>query len=268
MYNYTVDEVTDMEGILDFYISDIYTIIQKREIGDFHFVNPRRQWDGFVLFTDGNGTFYDRKGDVYSFSKGTLLPLKKGDRYEIHSIGSCCYITSAYDIYGTDGKEIPELPSKVADNEKLYRAIEEICEIWQRHTWDSIIICRAKLTALYIEIFRQLRNIDENNDSDINKALQYIHKNFDKSYSFDELCRLLSISPSYMRAKFKKYTGVTISEYRDRLRISSAREMLESGHFTLKEIAADLGYCDAYHFSKSFKASNGFSPGQYKRNRN
>jgi len=256
-----------MEGMLDFYISDIYTIIQKREIGDFHFVNPRRQWDGFVLFTEGQGIYCDRKGDRYSFSKGTLLPLKKGDRYEIHSIGSCCYITSAYDIYSTDGKEIPILPSKITDNEKLYRAIEEICEIWQRYTWDSIIICRAKLTSLYVEIFRQLRNVDENNDSDINKALQYIHKNFGKNYSFDELCRILSISPSYMRSKFKKYTGVTISEYRDRLRISSAREMLESGHFTLKEIAAHLGYCDAYHFSKSFKAAIGLSPGQYVKNR-
>jgi AraC-like DNA-binding protein len=35
---------------------------------------------------------------------------------------------------------------------------------------------------------------------------------------------------------------------------------------TLAEIAEQLGYCDAFHFSKAFKKSVGSAPSSYRKN--
>ena len=57
---------------------------------------------------------------------------------------------------------------------------------------------------------------------------------------------------------------MTITDYRDNLRISSAKEMLKSGMFTIKEISEELGYCDVSHFSKTFSRTCGVTPGKYR----
>ena len=63
-----------------------------------------------------------------------------------------------------------------------------------------------------------------------------------------------------------KQTGMTVLQYRDSLRIAAAKEMLESGYFTASEIASELGYCDVYHFSKSFANQVGLSPRKWLNN--
>ena len=46
--------------------------------------------------------------------------------------------------------------------------------------------------------------------------------------------------------------------------VSSAKEMLKSGMFTIKEISEELGYCDVSHFSKTFSRTCGVTPGKYR----
>ena len=71
------------------------------------------------------------------------------------------------------------------------------------------------------------------------------------------------MSLSGIRAKFAKQVGSTIGEYRDKLRITVAQEMLESRFFAIADLAAELGYCDIDHFSKVFKAHLGYPPSKH-----
>lgn len=52
--------------------------------------------------------------------------------------------------------------------------------------------------------------------------------------------------------------------YLIQLRLTNARELLkdESSAITVKQVAATVGYSDAYHFSKLFKKYYGLSPSQ------
>ena len=256
-----------MDLVIDIGVSKIYTIVKKTTADAFHYVAHDRSRDGFVLFSDGYGYFIDRNNHRHSFTRGTVMLLKRGDNYEIHSVGPCSYIASAYDLQYSDDVMMLALPIKVDCGEEMIRKIEEICAIWQRYAWDSCLLCRSHLLKMYYELCLAAQATDSEEEKDIVKAKQYIHKSFGREFSFSELCRVLSISPSYLRAKFKKHTGLTISEYRDRLRMERAKEMLESGFFTLKEIAFSLGYYDPYHFSKAFKKAEGVSPGRRKTNK-
>ena len=41
----------------DFFIGRIYTVVRKTEKECFNFENGSREWDGFVLITEGEGIF-------------------------------------------------------------------------------------------------------------------------------------------------------------------------------------------------------------------
>jgi AraC-like DNA-binding protein len=50
-------------------------------------------------------------------------------------------------------------------------------------------------------------------------------------------------------------------------RISAARSLLMAeGDLSVAQVAERLGYNDQYHFIRQFKAANGQSPGQFRKN--
>lgn len=111
----------------------------------------------------------------------------------------------------------------------------------------------------YLEIIKiQMTYLDT--DKDINKAIKFIHKNFKSTFSGAEIAEYCNVSLSHLRNKFSRQTGMTITQYRDNLRIENAEEMIKSKNFTMTEIAVELGYCDVYHFSKAFKRIKGVPP--------
>ena len=55
--------------------------------------------------------------------------------------------------------------------------------------------------------------------------------------------------------------------FRSKIRLEKAKELLEGGYGgNIQEVAAMVGYEDAYHFSKLFKKHFGISPSQARRN--
>lgn len=68
-----------------------------------------------------------------------------------------------------------------------------------------------------------------------------------------ELAQLAGMSEKYFIAYFKRALGMTPGQYIYHLRMHKARELLYKRSYSVKEIADQLGYPDAYSFSKAFK---------------
>ncbi len=248
-------------------IYTISTIVRKKERDVFDFYHSARAYDGFVLLLDGRGALkvYNSDGtfEDYPVQKGSLMLLRKNDQYSIITDGPCEYITTAYGFGAKHYHDIETLPRVIETDNAIYKEILEMTDIWQSRSWDSYITCKIKLLQIYLSIMRRVEEKQLFADKDIASAVEFIHNNFKRNFTTEELSRYCAMSPSYLRSKFIKKFGITITEYRDNLRLSAAKEMLRSDVFSINDIAESLGYFDASHFSKFFAKKCGLTPSQY-----
>ncbi|MEO0422034.1 MAG: AraC family transcriptional regulator [Pseudomonadota bacterium] len=89
------------------------------------------------------------------------------------------------------------------------------------------------------------RNIEEYSDPKVAAAAMNVHY-------------------EVFRKKFKKLSGLSPGRYRTAMLMESACRMLSDRSKTLSHIAAELGFCDEYHFSKQFSKTIGWSPREYR----
>jgi AraC-like DNA-binding protein len=78
--------------------------------------------------------------------------------------------------------------------------------------------------------------------------------------SLQSLAAATSISPHHLTRVFKESTGMTLSRYRNRVRVRLAMEWLAEGEDDLTRIAHDLGFADHAHFSRTVLAELGLQP--------
>lgn len=126
------------------------------------------------------------------------------------------------------------------------------------------MVCKIELLSLYLEYLRSTGIFDTIRfGADIERAIEFIHNNYKRNFSAKEIAEYCNISCSYLRASFKSKIGMTIIDYRDKLRFTLAKEMLSNGQFTIKETAEELGFCDVYYFSKFFARHSGTTPAKF-----
>ncbi|MBQ4150610.1 MAG: helix-turn-helix transcriptional regulator, partial [Clostridia bacterium] len=65
------------------------------------------------------------------------------------------------------------------------------------------------------------------------------------------------------RKIFKAEYGISPQKYIINLRIQKATELIETGDYSLKEVALLSGYNDYKYFSAEFKRLLGVSPSEY-----
>ncbi len=82
----------------------------------------------------------------------------------------------------------------------------------------------------------------------------------------DELARAVGVSRRTLERSFRDETGLTIGQWRTRVRLHEAVERL-SGDEPVGRIATELGYATQAGFGAMFKAHLGVSPGAYRRRR-
>jgi AraC-like DNA-binding protein len=78
--------------------------------------------------------------------------------------------------------------------------------------------------------------------------------------SLHSLAAAASVSPQQLARVFKASTGLTVGQYRSRIRVRLALERLGEGASDLSRLAHDLGYFDHSHFSRTLTAELGLAP--------
>lgn len=77
---------------------------------------------------------------------------------------------------------------------------------------------------------------------------------------FDDLARELGVSRPHLSRVFQHETGESLTGFRTRLRVRSALDRIEAGQTNLAELAADLGFADHAHLTRTMRAELSMPP--------
>jgi len=82
----------------------------------------------------------------------------------------------------------------------------------------------------------------------------------DSSLTLQSLAAEVHTTPEHLCRQFRRQTGSSPIQYRNRLRTQAARALLRNTNLPCKAIADRLGYSDLYTFSKAYRRATGHSP--------
>ncbi|WP_069648871.1 response regulator transcription factor [Caloranaerobacter ferrireducens] len=119
----------------------------------------------------------------------------------------------------------------------------------------NIII--EELNKYFIEISNQSHEIVE-------RAKEYIYKNYNRDIKLEDVAEEVSVSPYYFSKLFKKEMGKNFIDFLTELRIEEAKKKLDTG-MSIKAVARYIGYNDPNYFSRVFKKITGMNPKSYQK---
>jgi AraC-like DNA-binding protein len=105
---------------------------------------------------------------------------------------------------------------------------------------------------------------DDRSSTLVRAACILLEQNLEQRISMSEIARRLEVSPPTLRRVFRSSMGKSPGEYRIRRRIERGCTLLMS--HSVKEVAARLGYNDAFTFSAQFKTVMKISPRDFRQN--
>jgi YesN/AraC family two-component response regulator len=116
----------------------------------------------------------------------------------------------------------------------------------------------------YLDLIHKKKKID--NLEIVQRVKEFIHENYAKKLTLEEIADHAYFSPSYLSKIFKEITGITIMDYVTQVRLREAKKLLRDTRMSLNKIANSVGYYDASYLSNVFKKEMGITPGQYRKN--
>lgn len=102
--------------------------------------------------------------------------------------------------------------------------------------------------------------------SRINKVIDYVNNNLDKSISLDELASVAFFSPFHFHRIFVAVTGETVNHFTNRIRLEKTARLLKFSEKSISEIAIECGFSSNATLSRLFKQYFGIPPSEYRNN--
>ena len=89
---------------------------------------------------------------------------------------------------------------------------------------------------------------------------EFLHDQWDCQLTLQQMADETGVHPVTLSRYFPQYFSSTIGDYRRKIRVDKALQMLRATTLSLTQIAYACGFADQGHFTRTFKATTGFLP--------
>ncbi len=101
-------------------------------------------------------------------------------------------------------------------------------------------------------------------DMRVARVLHFLHTRFTENITIDMLAEDAHISKYYLCRLFRACTGMSIVQYLNEQRLTSARRLLAQTHRPITAIAQDCGFGSPSHFCALFHEREGMTPRDFR----
>jgi len=201
---------------------------------------------------------------IYHFAaKSVVLRLLAGKKYKMTSE----IIRHIKKVYALGDRSLDDKDAYNYRMEIVFpRASEKTTAppFWQQEICMNLELIVINITKEYKfeEVAVLLRKPKNVNDISF-KIASFLEENINNKLTIADICVEFQYSEPLLSLRFKQVYNCGIMEYFNNLKMDEAKKMLAENHFTLKEIADNLGYSNAKVFAQAFKRKTGASPRLY-----
>lgn len=260
------------DKIYDFQLNEIINVVVLSPNENWK-LNQLRYVDQWVLsyVINGDGLVYHMCGEDISVQKNSILffPEKFERSATCNSdAGKSGIVVLKFriqvvneitnEIFQTIPNYIENVPMSMA------KMFQEISKTWSQKRPGYAIKCKGLLYELLYELLNQSYLLVERHqyEDQLHHVMKAIENDMSRHYTVKELADMAMLSPSYFQLIFKQFTGYSPNQYQNFIRISHARDLILSEHYTVGEVASLVGFADTSYFCRLFKKIIGVTPTQ------
>lgn len=122
----------------------------------------------------------------------------------------------------------------------------------------------ALVNQLLVTLMRYHTIDATHGENRITQVINFLHHNHQRTITLDELAGRFYISPYHLCREFKKFTGRTITQYVNQIRIGHAQRLLNESDLPIWQISAHVGFSNVTHFNRVFKEITATNPSTHK----
>jgi len=241
---------------------------------EFLMLSKPRPTSALLYLKDSRVEYVTEAGESLSFPKGTLLYIPQNSRYRcrFYACGGPKAVTQLIEFELRDGEG-----TAFACSGEILSLIDDAAGTFS-DTFAEAILCCSRFSFSYgafkallyslltrIAMHHQMETLYSRDFFPIAPAIRHLLTNPCGDTDVAALAGMCHVSESCFRSLFKRYSGKTPSKYCLDNRIFRAKQLLESGLYSVSEVAELVGYRDPGYFSKVFKKETGVLPGIYSR---
>ncbi len=219
-----------------------------------------RPFNALSFRLKGNSDFSDGK-DTTHLDTGDILFMPQNVAYDIKSADEEIIVIH-FDLEGINQEYFETIRPKHPDS---YRDLFiDIYSEWNNRGQGYYLKTMSYFYALLAKLSNHLPHVESPTYMKIQKSIEYMQRHFmDSSINVYDLCKLSNVSDTYFRKLFFEVYGTTPLLYINKLRVNYAAELLETGYYSIEEVAIKSGFEDPKYFSTVFKKYMNCSPSKY-----
>lgn len=158
--------------------------------------------------------------------------------------------------------------------ETIKNIYPRIVSLEKESGFDSVM---ALINILHdLSTSRNMRTLSEtvfNSDSSLNfnsrrieKAYEYMNKNFDKPIALNDIAKLVNMTEVSFSRFIKKRTGITFIDSLNEIRLGHASRILIDTTNSISEVSYSCGFNNISNFNRLFKKKKGCTPKEFREN--
>lgn len=229
----------------------------------------QKRYDRFFYVTAGCFHLNNKNGSEIVAEAGSVLYLPTDVEYESFwdeevQGGFLTFNFCLYDETGQPFSLSEEAELAAADPKgELYLLFSDALKTYVRAEQFSELRLQACFYNILHAIVKQVERRRLKQEGDVGliyKALIYLNDHYMSEITSEELAAMCNLSVATFRRIFKKYKQTSPLKYKNHLRMLHAKEMLQSGLYTVSEVCALVNCTDLSHFNKMYRAAFGVNP--------
>ena len=222
-------------------------------------------WHVFVHVLDGGAECITEDGARFVARPGDLIYKPKGTCLNQKSLPGGGFVRTAVGFSLRDDDALCMVPrrSSPVNGGKMRSIFAQLVSAWAHQQPHYSVKCMQLLYEFIYTAQGENLRAHRKLRAKLQPAIAYLEGHYTGDLQLGDLAALCGLSPAYFRRLFREAYGESVVEYRSRLRIRRACDLLLGGCTKIAYVAQQAGYEDPAYFSRSFRHAMGVSPSQY-----